>query len=275
MIRNVYMTSYIKLNKEKMMKLRTIKNVLLALIPPTIIVILWFYATNYGNLPQAIMPKISAVGQAFIANVQSGQLQNDLKESLGSVLRGYLTATVIGVVVGSLMGMFKTIKTILQPTITCIRSIPMIAWMPMIILWCGIGQLSKVVLIVVAATFPILVNTQGGMESTPDGLVEVARLYKLNGFEKFTRVYLPHALPQILVGLKLGLSVSWMAVVGAELIASTAGIGYRLSNARSMMQSSVLVLCMIVVGLIGIFMDKILGAVFAALTPWEKAGNKH
>ena len=72
------------------------------------------------------------------------------------------------------------------------------------------------------------------------------------------------------MGLKLGLSVSWMAVVGAELIASTAGIGYRLSNARSMMQSNVLILCMIVVGLIGILMDKILGVIFSTLTPWEK-----
>ena len=257
------------------MRVKKIKNILLAFVPPIIIVLAWFYATNYGNTPSAILPKISAVGQACIANIKSGQLLNDLKESLGSVLKGYLVAAIVGIVIGSLMGMFKTIKMILQPTITCIRSIPMIAWMPMIILWCGIGQISKVVLIVIAATFPILVNTQGGMEGTPDGLVEVARLYKLNGFEKFIRVYLPHALPQILVGLKLGLSVSWMAVVGAELIASTAGIGYRLSNARSMMQSDVLILCMIIVGLIGIFMDKILGVVFATFTPWEKAANKH
>lgn len=247
-----------------------VKNILLALIPPAIIIFAWFYATNFGNVPQAILPKISLVKDAFVSSTKSGQLLNDLKESLGSVLRGYFTAAIIGIVLGSLMGMFKTVKTILQPTITCIRSIPMIAWMPMIILWCGIGQLSKVVLIVIAAVFPILVNTQGGIESTPAGYVEVAKLYKLSSIEKFIRVYLPHALPQILVGLKLGLSVSWMAVVGAELIASTSGIGYRLSNARSMMQSSVLIMCMIVVGVIGILMDKILGMVFEALTPWEK-----
>jgi sulfonate transport system permease protein len=247
-----------------------VKNILLALIPPVIIIFAWFYATNFGNVPQAILPKISLVRDAFVSSTKSGQLPNDLKESLGSVLRGYFTAAIIGIVLGSLMGMFKTVKTILQPTITCIRSIPMIAWMPMIILWCGIGQLSKVVLIVIAAVFPILVNTQGGIESTPAGYVEVAKLYKLSSIEKFIRVYLPHALPQILVGLKLGLSVSWMAVVGAELIASTSGIGYRLSNARSMMQSSVLIMCMIVVGVIGILMDKILGMVFEALTPWEK-----
>lgn len=257
------------------MKKNKILAIFLALIPPVIIVIAWYWATNYGNMSAAILPKISSVKDALIANVKSGQLQNDLKESLSSVLKGYLAATVIGIVIGTFMGMFRTVRTILQPTITCIRSIPMIAWMPLIIVWCGIGQLSKVVLIVIAATFPILVNTQSGIESTQEGLVEVAKLYKLNSFEKFIRVYLPHALPQILVGLRLGLSVSWMAVVGAELIASTAGIGYRLSNARSMMQSSVLILCMIVVGLIGILMDKLLGWIFSAVTPWEKVGNKH
>jgi sulfonate transport system permease protein len=256
------------MSKDKM------KNFLLGIIPPVIIVFAWFWATNYGNVPQAILPKISSVWQAFLANVKSGQLQNDLKESLNCVLKGYFCAAIIGIIVGSYMGMSKTVKHLLQPTITCIRSIPMIAWMPMIILWCGIGQKSKVVLIVIASVFPILVNTQSGMEGTPEGYVEVANLYKLNALQKFTRVFLPHALPQMLVGLKLGLSVSWMAVVGAELIASTAGIGYRLSNARSMMQSSVLILCMIVIGLIGILMDKIISTIFQALTPWQKAERK-
>lgn len=256
------------------MKKNAVMNVFLALIPPVLIVIAWYWATNYGNISPAILPRISSVKDALVSNLKSGQLQNDLRESLSSVLKGYLVAVVVGIVLGTLMGMFRTVRTILQPTITCIRSIPMIAWMPLIIVWCGIGQLSKVVLIVIASVFPILVNTQSGIESTPGGLVEVAKLYRLNSLEQFIRVYLPHALPQILVGLKLGLSVSWMAVVGAELIASTAGIGYRLSNARSMMQSSVLILCMIVVGLIGILMDKILGAIFRAATPWERLGQK-
>lgn len=252
------------------MGVKKIKNTILALIPPVIIVVAWYLATSSGSVSLAILPKISSVGEAFTASLKSGQLQNDLQESLGSVLKGYLTAALVGISLGTLMGMFENVRAIMQPTITCIRSIPMIAWMPMIIVWCGIGQMSKIVLIVIAATFPILVNTQGGIEGTPKGLVEVAKLYKLNNVQKFFRVYLPHALPQILVGLKLGLSVSWMAVVGAELIASTAGIGYRLSNARSMMQSNVLILCMIVVGLIGILMDKILGVIFSTLTPWEK-----
>lgn len=156
------------------------------------------------------------------------------------MFREFLAASVVGVVLGSVMGMSPKIRAILQPTVTCFRQIPMIAWMPLIILWCGIGDKAKVVLIVIAAFFPVLVNTENGIETTPDSYLEAARHYKLTPVKMFTRVYLPHALPSILVGLKLGLSVSWMAVVGAELIASTSGIGYRMSNVRSLMQSGVL-----------------------------------
>ena len=149
---------------------------------------------------------------------------------------------------------------------TVIRQIPIIAWIPLIILWCGIGELSKIVVIVLAAFFPIMMNTMSGISSTPAGYIEVAQLYKLSFFKTFRKVYLP----QILVGLKLGLGISWMAVVAAELIASLSGIGYRMSNARSLMQSDVVIVCMILIGLIGILMDKILGVIFTAITPWNK-----
>lgn len=249
---------------------RKIKNVLLGIIPLVLILVLWWYATNYTNISGAVLPKISLVIKTFEDIVQSGQLQEDLLASLESVLKGYIVAVVAGVLLGALMGIFKPVKAILQPTVTCIRQIPMIAWMPLIILWCGIGQLSKVVLIVVAAIFPVLINTQNGIETTPASYIEVAKLYKLGVLKTFFKVYLPHALPDILVGLKLGLSVSWMAVVGAELIASTAGIGYRMSMARTLMQSTVLISCIVVVGFVGIIMDKLIGVIFGQLTPWDK-----
>ena len=138
----------------------------------------------------------------------------------------------------------------------------------MIILWCGIGEESKVVIIVLAAFFPILVNAESGIAQTPENFLEVARLYKLGWWKTFSKVYLPHAIPQILVGLKLGLGVSWMAVVASELIAATSGIGYRMSNARSLMRPDVVIVCMLVIGVVGILMDKAIGIVFELFTPW-------
>lgn len=246
------------------------RKTVLGLMIPVIVVALWFYVTTFGSIPTGILPSIPKVGETFVEMVQTGQLQQDLLVSLSRVLKGYIVSAVLGITLGSLMGMFRAVKELFLPVITVIRQIPMIAWIPLIILWCGIGETSKVVIIVLVAFFQVLLNTQSGIESTPEEYIEVARLYKLNNLKTFTKVYLPHALPQILVGLRLGLGGSWMAVVAAELIAATSGIGYRMSNARSNMQSHVVIICMIVVGLIGVIMDKGIGILFHYLTPWLK-----
>lgn len=252
------------------MKAQSVKQILLGLIVPVLILAAWICATHFRSIPTSILPKISMVWQAFLEMLQSGQLWKDLSVTLSRVVKGYLLSALLGMILGSLMGMSKTVAYLLQPTVTVIRQIPIIAWIPLIILWCGIGELSKIVVIVMAAFFPIMMNTMSGISSTPAGYIEVAQLYKLSFFKTFRKVYLPHALPQILVGLKLGLGISWMAVVAAELIASLSGIGYRMSNARSLMQSDVVIVCMILIGLIGILMDKILGVIFTVITPWNK-----
>ena len=247
---------------------------LLGLIIPIIIVIAWYIATNYTDLPETILPKISSVFNTGIEMIKSGQLPNDIGISIGRVLKGFVVSAIIGIVLGSLMGMSKTVEALFLTTVTTIRQIPMIAWIPLIILWAGIGETSKVIIIVIAAVFPILINTISGISSTPKGLVEVSNLYKLSRWRTFTKVYLPHALPQILVGLKLGLGVSWMAVVASELIAASSGIGYRMSEARSLMRSDRVIVCMIFIGIIGILMDKLISVVFARMTPWIKINSR-
>lgn len=251
-------------------KAQTIKTILLGAIIPVLIVFLWWYATNHGTTPESILPRISTVISCFVELVRSGELKSDLIISLTRVIEGFAAAAVLGVALGTVMGMSTTALKIFQPTVTTIRQIPIMAWIPLLILWCGIGELSKIVIIVIAAFFPVMVNTLSGISGTPLEYVEVAKMYKLSRWKTFIRVYLPHALPHIQTGLRLGLGVSWMAVVAAELIASTSGIGYKLSYARTMMKSDVVIVDMIVIGVIGILMDKILSVVFELLTPWER-----
>ena len=256
------------------MKNRVISKSIMALIIPVLILIVWYLATTYREIPVGILPTIPMVGDAFAEMLRSGELMTDLMISLGRVVKGFLFSAVLGIVLGSLIGMFPKVRALFVPMITVIRQIPIIAWIPLIIMWAGIEETSKVIIIVLAAFFPIMVNTESGIEQTPGGLIEVAKLYKLNPWETFVKVYLPHALPHILVGLKLGLGVSWMAVVAAELIASTTGIGYKLNYARSMMQANKVLVCMIVIGLVGVIMDKLIGWLFMQLTPWEKVDRK-
>ena len=245
------------------------KKIILGFLVPIGIVFLWWIVTSQGKVASSLLPSLPMVGGAFEEMFQSGQLTQDLLISLSRVIKGFLTAAVLGIFIGAVMGMSKTVCAMLQPLITTIRQIPMIAWFPLIILWCGIGELSKVVIIVLAAFFPVLVNTLKGIDSTPTGLVEVADMYRLSTWKKFKKLYMPHALPDILVGLRLALGVSWMAVVASELVAATSGIGYRMNDARSMMRSDKVIVCMIVIGIIGVVMDKALSVLFTKLTPWE------
>lgn len=255
--------------------MRNTKKTLLSLLIPFIVVIAWYYTTNFTDTPSSILPSIGKVGKAFQSMVGTGQLQQDLSVSFTRVLKGYLYSVLLGGLLGILMGMSVSIKHTFNLTVTTIRQIPMIAWIPLIILWCGIGEKSKIVIIIIAAFFPIMINTLNGVENTPSGYLEVAKLYKLSKWKTFVKVYLPHALPSIFVGLKLSLGVSWMAVVASELIAATSGIGYRMSDARSLMRSDVVIVCMLVIGLIGILMDRCLTLLFKILTPWEnKNGGK-
>jgi sulfonate transport system permease protein len=242
----------------------------LGFIPPLLVILLWFSITNFGEVPETILPHIGRVKKAMIDLVSSGQLARDLRISFTRVLRGYGVSILAGGILGILMGMSIKIRNLFNLTVTAMRQIPMIAWIPIIILWCGIGDVSKIVIILLSAVFPIILNTENGINSTPETYIEVARLYKLNKWQTFCKVYLPHALPQIFVGLKLGLGASWMAVVASELIAATTGIGYRMAEARSLMRSDIVIVCMVIIGMVGILMDKILGLLFSAITPWEK-----
>ena len=243
---------------------------LLKIIIPILVITLWLYATHVQEISPSILPKITSVGKAFIDLIKKGTLQKDLSISILRVIRGYSVSIFVGILLGTLMGMFEVAYHIFHGPLTTIRQIPNIAWIPLIILWFGIKELSKTVIIVMAAFFPIMTNTLNGILSTPQGYIELAQLYNLNLWKTFTKVYLPHTLPHILVGLKLGLGSSWMAVVAAELIASSSGIGYRLSDARSLMRSDIVIVCMIVIGIIGIIMDKGISLVFKSLTPWQK-----
>lgn len=257
------------------MKINTVKKAILAIIIPIVVFIAWYVVTKNGNIPTGILPTPAMVKNAFIDMIHTKELQTDLMISLQRVLKGFVVSAILGILLGSLIGMFGIMKDLLMSTITVIRQIPIIAWIPLIIMWAGIGESSKVIIIVLAAFFPILVNTESGVEQTPKGLIEVAQLYRLNVWQIFIKVYLPHALPQILVGLKLGLGVSWMAVVAAEMIASNAGIGYRLNYSRSMMEADKVIVCMIVIGLVGVLMDKVIGLLFKKITPWSRLNKNN
>lgn len=235
---------------------------------PAIIFFVWWLITENEYFPAVILPPMKSVAVSFLKQLKSGQLSHDVFVSLLRVVKGFSIAAVLGIFLGLLMGVSETIKRFFVLPFNSIRQIPIIAWIPLIILWCGIGELSKVVIIVLGAFFPVLVNTIFGITQVPKGYIEVGRMFRLSRWKMFTKIYLPSAIPAIFEGLKLGLSNSWTIVVGAEIIAASSGIGYRINDARSLMQSDVVIVGILVIGLIGLIMDQIFVWASKWLTPW-------
>ena len=236
---------------------------------PVIIVIFWISATKNELFPPVILPSIAMVFTSLISQISSGQIFQDVLISLSRVMQGYGIGLILGVFMGTLMGISGSTNKFFSGTFDAIRQIPPLAWIPLVILWFGIGETSKVILIAKASFFPILLNTISGIKSTPKAYIEVAKLYNKNSWKIFRQIYLPYALPNIFVGLRLGLSSAWMTVIAAELIASTSGIGYRINDARNLLQSDVVITGIIVVGLLGFIMDRILDRILRELTPWN------
>ncbi|ADL53170.1 ABC transporter permease [Clostridium cellulovorans] len=253
----------------KILSLKSIVKYINYIALPVIIVLAWNYVTKNEIFSSAILPSISTVLLSFKTQLISGQLIGDATISLKRVVEGYLISAVLGIFSGVIMGMNSKVDKFFFFVFSAIRQIPMLAWIPLIVLWFGIGELSKIIVIILASFFPILLNTVSGIKRTDKGLIEVGNMYNLSRWKKFRKIYFPSALPSIFVGLKLGLGISWMAVVGAEIIAASSGIGYRMNDARSLMQPEVVFVGMIVIALIGLIMDFVLTKVSKKITPWE------
>jgi len=254
-------------------KLRKALWLLFSLILPLLIFILWYTVSRNKLVSSLVLPTPGTVADEFWNQITVGTLKTDIAISVKRIISGYSLAVTVGVILGVIMGMSRMAEKFFTLTFTSIRQIPMMAWIPLLIIWFGIGEESKVAVIFIAAYFPILMNTLSGIRRTDPKLIEVGKMYKLSGIKLFTKIYLPNALPNIFVGLKLGLGISWMAVVGAEMIAASSGIGFRLNDARSLMQFPIVFSGMIAIAITGVFMDQILTIVSKATTPWEK--NRH
>ncbi|MDR2770912.1 MAG: ABC transporter permease [Clostridiales Family XIII bacterium] len=240
------------------------------MILPLLILFAWLYVTGEALVPALLLPKPRIVLNEFIVQLTVGTIIEDISISFGRIVKGFGLAVLFGGGLGIIMGMFVPAERFFSLTFTSIRQIPMMAWVPLLVMWFGIGEASKVAVILMAAYFPILMNTSSGIRRTDPKLIEVGRMYRLTPWRMFVKIYLPSALPSIFVGLKLGLSISWMAVVGAEMIAASSGIGFRLNDARALMQFPIVFCGMFAIAIAGVLMDWVLTLISRAAAPWER-----
>lgn len=206
----------------------------------------------------------------FWGMVESGELAGNIGISIFRVFSGFLIGTTVGFMVGSAMALSPSMERTIAPTLNAIRQVPLFAWIPLLLLWLGIGEGFKVAFIAIGAFYPMVVNTFDGIHGVPRSYLEVARAFGFGPFKLLWRVLIPAALPSLFTGIKLALGISWMLVVGAELVAAGEGIGYLMTWGRQLFQLDIVFVAIIVVGFIGYSMFQVLALLEMALLRWQQ-----
>jgi len=250
-----------------------------ALLLPALVVLVWDLASRTGHLLPQEMPSpetVAATGMDFLfgdphapgAYAFSGQFLHHAGMSLLRVVEGFLLATAVGVPLGLALGMSPWLSAFCSPLLQVLRPIPVTAWLPLAIVWFGLGHRATVYLIFIGAVFPILVNATAGVRSMDQRHVEAARMLGARPHQLFARVYLPGALPSILTGLRVGLGFAWVCVVVGEMTGVGFGLGAAIADARELFRVDLIVVGMLLIGGIGFLSDKLLVIGLRRLVPW-------
>ena len=238
---------------------------------------LWWAVTATGLIEPLFLPPPSAVLQKGWLLATTGYMDATLWQHLGASLNriglglgfAVLTAVPVGIAIGS----NRIARGILDPLIEFYRPIPPLAYLPLIVIWCGIGELSKVLLIYLAIFAPIAIATATGVRTVDPAKLRAAQSLGASRAQLIRHVILPSALPDILTGVRIGLGVGWSTLVAAELIAATSGLGFMVQSAAQFLVTDVVVLGILVIALIAFAMEMGLRALQRKLVPWH--GQAH
>lgn len=252
-------------------KLKKVKGIGIMMIVPILLLLLWHLLSKAEVFPPLLMPDLKMLWNGFLQNLSSGVLLKDISSSLLIELKGYVVGAGLGFLLGMAMGYFKTIHQLLAPVLNCLRQIPPLAWIPLLILWFGISDTSMVTLIVLSSFFPVLLNTINGIQEVPAGYLELSRNYQIKKTDVFFRILLPSAAPSIFVGLRLGAGTAWMSIVAAEMVAATAGVGYRINDSRNLMRTDMVIVYMIVIAIIGGLIDFGIRKLAHRISAWQRS----
>lgn len=185
-------------------------------------------------------------------------LQEHAAASLSLALAGFAAAVVIGVPLGLLMGWYPKVNLLVRPLFDAVRPIPPIAWIPIAILWLGIGMTAKAFIIFLAAFVPCVINSYTGIRLTNPVLIRVARIYGASDFEIFRKIGVPSAVPMIFTGMKLSLNAAWTTLVAAELLAASVGLGFMIQQGRRLARPDIIIVGMLSIGFLGAVMSWLL-----------------
>jgi len=224
-----------------------------------VLIAIWQIAVSFGNWNKALFPSPLNVLEGFRELVADGILIVSIKDSLFRFTIGYLIAAFIGVTLGLILGWFRSAWSFVNPIVQLFRPISPIAWLPFIVLWFGIGDLPAIVIIFIAAFFPILLTTVTAVGKLDHTYIKVAKNFGIKKFRMITKIVLPSAFPYIATGLHIALGTAWVFLVAGEMVGAQTGLGYMIIDARNNLRADMLLASIIVIGLIGLLLDSLIG----------------
>ena len=249
------------------------ERVLAGLLPgvvPALLVLLWFLVSHSGTVSPHMLPSPASVCAAFVTLIHT-ELLADIEVSARRAFTGFILGGGIAFALGLLNGLLRIGERLFDSTVHMARTIPHLAVIPILIMWFGIGEETKVLLVALGVFFPIYLNTFHGVRSVDPNLVETARSYGLRGVRLFREVIFPAATPSILIGFRHSLGVMWLTLIVAETVAADSGIGFITTQAREYMQMDVVVVGVLIYAFLGKGADIMARALEWTLLPWHPA----
>jgi ABC-type nitrate/sulfonate/bicarbonate transport system permease component len=234
------------------------------------LVALWqYFSVKYPDL-QLQLPPPTEVYKGAVELIRKGLLQQDILASLKRVGIALGAASIIGFPLGAALGGSRHFAWSFEPVVGFFRPIPPLAWIPLSILWFGISDSQNIFIIFLAAVFPIMLNTMEGVRDVDRQLIRAARTLGAGRLAIIFTVILPATLPAMFVGFRVGTGIAWMALVAGELVASTSGLGYLISQGRFLFRSDYIIVGMVMIGVIGLLLDGMVRLLQAVVTPWRQ-----
>lgn len=237
---------------------------------PSGILLIWLVGSWLNLWSAYIIPQPDALLLAGYKLLAEGTLLKHVFVSTYRVAAGFMAACLVALPLGFFLGINQRYNAYIQPTLEFIRHVPPLAAMPMLILWFGIGEPSKLLIVVLASFFPVFLNTLDGVVRCDRKLIEVGASFGLRQKNLVRRIIIPAALPSVLVGMRLGLGYSWRALVGAELVAASSGIGYMILDAEQLARTDIVLLGILTIGIVGSVADHLFFRLTKQVIPWKE-----
>ena len=254
--------------ERRSLKAGAIGRALVGLIVPVALLILWQMVSDAGVYSRAQLPAPLDVWRAGRQLEEADLLGLHLRASGERVAYGFGWGAVIAIGLGLIVGLSRWAEALLASTLQAIRAVPSLAWVPLLVLWMGIGEGPKITLIAVGVFFPVYTNLVDGIRQTDRKLVEAATAYGMRGFRLAREVLLPAALPSLFTGLRLGLAQGWLFLVAAELIAASRGLGFLVIDGQNTGRADIIVMSIVLLAVIGKGTDFLLQLVERRLLRW-------